>query len=252
MPEDQRKKSAPITLLRAAEEVVAANRILANEGILDGLGHVSLRNPENPETFFQTRSLSPLEVTTEDVLEIDLDGNIVTKTTAKPYAERFIHAAILRARRDMNAVFHGHPSAVVVFSVTDIPIRPVTHVGGFLYQGMPPVYNDYEPGDGMLIRSRKEGERIARHLGQYRVQLLRGHGCNIVAESIQALVASAIYLNVNALIQLQALQLGKEPKYLSADEAKQAMEIACFDSLPLGRMWNYWIARARKNMPDIK
>jgi HCOMODA/2-hydroxy-3-carboxy-muconic semialdehyde decarboxylase len=168
----------------------------------------------------------------------------------KPYGERFIHAAILKARPDMNAVFHGHPVPAILFSVTGIPLRPVTHVGSFLYQGTPPAYDDYEPGDGMLIRSKKEGDRIAKHLGPYRVQLLRGHGCNIVAENIKALVASAIYLNVNATVQLQALQLGKDVKYLSADEAKQAMKRALFDSLPLDRMWSYWTARVRRNMTD--
>ena len=236
---------------QAIMEVVMANRILANEGILDALGHVSLRSPENPATFFQARSLSPLEVTKDDILEIDLDGNVVTNAGVKPYGERFIHASILRARADINAVFHGHPLPVIIFSVTGIPIRPVTHVGGFLYQGVPPIYDDYEAGDGMLIRSRNEGDRIAHNLGQYRVQLLRGHGCNIVAENIRALVASAIYLNFNATIQLQALQLGKEPTYLTAEQAREAMEVALFDPLPLDRMWSYWIAKARMNMPDI-
>jgi len=251
MPE-QKSGNSTKAANRAIDEVVMANRILANEGILDALGHVSLRNPENPNAFFQARSLSPWEATRNDILEINLDGELVAKTSQRPYGERFIHAGILKARPEMNAVFHGHPAAVVPFSVTGVPIRPVTHVGSFLYQGMPPVYDEYEPGDGMLIRTKKEGERVAKRLGQYRVQLLRGHGCNIVAENMKALVASAIYLNVNASIQLQALQLGGEVKYLSADEAKLAMEIALFDALPLDRMWSYWSARVRRSMPDMQ
>ena len=241
----------PKTANEAIEQVVMANRILANEGILDALGHVSLRNPENPKTFFQSRSLSPSEVTKNDILEIDLDGNVVTKTTMKPYGERAIHAAILKARPEMNAVFHGHIPAVIPFSVTGVPIRPVAHVGSFLWQGVP-VYDDYEPGHGMLIDTKKEGERIARHLGNYRVHLLRGHGCDIVAESLPHLVASAIYLRDNATIELQALQLGKEPKYLSDEEAKPAMENALFAEMPLGRMWSYWTTRVKRAMPDIK
>lgn len=241
----------PKTATEAIEQVVMANRILANEGILDALGHVSLRNPENPKTFFQSRSLSPSEVTRNDILEIDLDGNVVTKTTMRPYSERVIHAAILKARPEMNAVFHGHIAAVIPFSVTGVPIRPVTHVGSFLWQGVP-VYDDYEPGRGMLIDTKKEGERIAQHLGNYRVHLLRGHGCDIVAESLPRLVASAIYLRDNATIELQALQLSKEPKYLSNEEAKTAMETALFNELPIGRMWGYWTTRVKRSMPDIK
>lgn len=244
-------KNAIKTAAEAAEQVVYANRILANEGILDALGHVSLRNPENPNTFFQSRSLSPFEVTREDILEIDLDGKVVTQTQMRPYGERIIHAAILKARPEMNAVFHGHPAAVIPFSVTGIPLRPVSHVGSFLYQGVP-VYDEYEPGRGMLISSKEEGARIAKHLGQHRVQLLRGHGCNIVAESIPHVVASAIYLRDNALIQLQSMQIGKEVKYLSDEESKPAMQIALFDTLPLTRMWGYWTARVKKAMPDMK
>jgi 3-hydroxy-2-methylpyridine-4,5-dicarboxylate 4-decarboxylase len=244
-------KSVPKTASDAVERVVMANRILANEGILDALGHVSLRNPENPKTFFQARSLSPFEVTRDDILELDLEGNVVTDTTMRPYSERVIHAAILKARPDMNAVFHGHIASVIPFSVTGIPIRPVTHVGSFLYQGAP-VYDDYEPDCGMLISTKQEGERIAKHLGQRRAHLLRGHGCDIVAESILAIVASAIYLRDNAVIQLQTLQLGKKVKYLSSKEAKQAMDIALFGPVPLERMWGYWIARVKNTMMDMR
>jgi ribulose-5-phosphate 4-epimerase/fuculose-1-phosphate aldolase len=244
-------RNVPETAAEAISQVVLANRILANEGILDALGHVSLRNPENPGTFFQARSLSPFEVTRGDILEIDLKGNVVTETTMRPYGERVIHAAILDARPEMNAVFHGHPASVIPFSVTGIPLRPVTHVGSFIYQGVS-VYDDYEPHGGMLISTIEEGERIAKHLGQHRVHLLRGHGCDIVAETIPHLVASAVYLRDNAAIQLQALQLSQDVTYLSTEEAKRAMEVALFNPLPLERMWGYWIARVRRSMPDIE
>ena len=248
---DAQSKNVPQTSQAAIAQVVLANRILANEGILDALGHVSLRNPENPKTFFQARSLSPLEVTKDDVLELDLEGNVLTDTTMRPYGERVIHAAILKARPEMNAVFHGHIAAVIPFSVTGVPIQPVTHVGSFLYQGVP-VYDDYEPDCGMLISTAQEGARIAEHLGKNRVHLLRGHGCNIVAESMPALVASSIYLRDNAAVQLQSLMLGKKIKYLSAKEAKQAMEKALFASFPLDRMWGDWTARVKKAMPEMK
>lgn len=244
-------ESVPKTAQEAIQQVVMANRILSNEGILDALGHVSVRNPVNADTFFQARSVSPFEVTPEDILEIDLDGEVITQTTMNPYGERIIHGAILRARPEMNAVFHGHFAAVIPFSVTNTQIRPVTHVGSFLYQGVP-IYDDYEPEGGMLIRTKQEGERIARHLSQHRVHLLRGHGCNIVAENLPRLVASAIHLRENATIQWQTLLSGKEMKYLLPGEAKAAMEIALFGASPMDRMWRYWVARVKRNMPDIK
>jgi 3-hydroxy-2-methylpyridine-4,5-dicarboxylate 4-decarboxylase len=247
----EQTKNVPRTSQEAIQQVVIANRILSNEGILDALGHVSVRNPENPSTFFQARSISPFEVTPEDILEIDLNGNLVTKTNMRPYGERIIHGAILKSRPEMNAVLHGHFAAVIPFSITNTAIRPITHLGSFLFQGVP-IYDDYEPNGGMLIRSRDEGERIAKHIGQHRVHLLRGHGCDIVAENLPRLVASAICLRENATIQWQTLLSGKEPKYLSPEEAKAAMEIALFDANPLDRMWGYWVARVKRNMPDMK
>jgi 3-hydroxy-2-methylpyridine-4,5-dicarboxylate 4-decarboxylase len=247
---DERSKLVPETAEEAIEQLVMANRIIANEGILDALGHVSVRNPENGKTFLQALSISPFEVTRETIVEIDFEGNPITAGTFRLYGERMIHAAILEARPDMNAVFHGHYVEVIPFSVTDIPIRPVLHVGSFLYQGVP-VYDEYEPGGGMLIRTKEEGKRIARHLGHCRVQLLRGHGCNIVAENLARLIASAVYLRNNAIVQWQLVLAGKEPKYISPEEAKPAIDTALFGTNALERMWAYWVARVKRNMPDM-
>ena len=247
----EQSKNALKTAEEAIDQVVMANRILGNEGVLDALGHVSVRNPENNNTFFQARSISPFEVTKGDILEIDLDGNVLTRTKKRPYGERIIHGAILKARLEMNAVFHGHFAAVIPFSVTNTPIRPITHVGSFLYQGVP-LYDDYDPGSGMLIKTKHEGERIAKNLGTHRAQLLRGHGCNIVAETLPRLVASAIYLRDNASIQWQTILSNKKAKYLSRDEAKHAMEAALFGQNAIDRMWRYWVARVKRNMSDMK
>ena len=243
--------NVPQTTLAAIQQIVMANRILSNEGILDALGHVSVRNPQNPNTFLQSRSLSPSEVTGEDILEIDLEGTVLTDTALRPYGERIIHGALLKARPEMNAVFHGHISAIIPFSVTNTPIRPITHVGSFLYQGVP-IYDSYDPGSAMLIKTKHEGERVAEHFGQHRAQLLRGHGCNIVAENLPRLVASAIYLRENAAIQWQTVLSGKEAKYISSAEAEQAMKTVLFGINAMERMWSYWVTRVQNSMPDMK
>ena len=41
------------------EDLVTASHILANEGVLDGLGHVSVRHPDNPQRYLMSRSLAP-------------------------------------------------------------------------------------------------------------------------------------------------------------------------------------------------
>ncbi len=242
-------KGAARSKEEAIQQVVLANRILANEELLDAFGHVSLRNPNDSSTFFQSRSVSPQFVTKDDVLEIDLDGNVVTNTDKRPYGERIIHAAVLKARPDVNAVFHGHPLPVIPFTVTNVPLRPIAHFGGMFYEGIP-VYDDYDVSSGMLIATREEGDRIARALGTSRALLLRGHGCVVVGDSIPSMVMAAIHLRDNAQVQLWAMSLG-QPKFLSYEEGRQARKIALESAVALDRAWGYWVARAKKAMPDI-
>lgn len=243
------EKGSIQTAAEAIGQCVLANRILANEKVLDAFGHVAVRNPENRETFFQSRSLSPELVTANDVLEIGLDGKVVTDTNMRPYAERFIYSAIFKARADVNAAFHGHPHSVIPFSTTGIPIRPIAHIAGMFFDGIP-VYDDYDVSSGMLIATPEEGERVARSLGQSRAVLLRGHGCCVVGDSVQSMTMAAIYLRDNAEIQMRALQLG-EPKYLSHEEAKQASRVMQ-GQFALQRAWIYWVRRAELAMPDLR
>jgi ribulose-5-phosphate 4-epimerase/fuculose-1-phosphate aldolase len=211
----------------AIEQCVLANRILANEEILDGFGHVGVRNPDNQGTFFQSRSLSPEQVTKEDILEIDLK---------------------LKARPDVNAVFHGHPHSVIPFSSTGIPIRPIAHFGSMFYDGIP-LYDDYDVNSGMLIATPEEGERVARTLENARAVLLRDHGACVVGDSVPTMVMASIFLRDNAKLQYQAIQLG-DPKYLSDEEARQATKIMESD-IAVQRAWSYWVSRAKKAMPDL-
>ena len=56
------------------EDLVAANRILAEHGVIDAYGHVSLRSPKDPKRFFLARAIAPETVQPEDILEYDLDS----------------------------------------------------------------------------------------------------------------------------------------------------------------------------------
>jgi hypothetical protein len=103
--------------------------------------------------------------------------------------------------------------------------------------------------DPAFDRHTREGERVARHLGTQGPLL--SYGC-IVAENLPRVVASAIYLNINATIQWQTLLLGKEPKYLSLQEAKPGGDIALFQDSAMRRFWGHWSARVRYAMPDMK
>ena len=114
------------------EDLVAANRILAQEGIVDAYGHVSIRHPGNPNRYLLSRSLAPVLVTAQDIMEYDLDSNAVDARGRTSVLERFIHGEVYKARPDVNAVIHTHSPTVVPFSVTQVPLRPVLHAASFL------------------------------------------------------------------------------------------------------------------------
>jgi 3-hydroxy-2-methylpyridine-4,5-dicarboxylate 4-decarboxylase len=240
----------PKTAAEAIDQLVWADRILSVEGIFDFLGHISVRNPENSKTFFISRAIAPETVTKNDILEVDFDGKVVTKTQFKPYSERIIHAGIYKARPDVNSVIHAHPIPVVTLSVSEVSFRIVTHPASIFYEGVP-MYDEYDfksPGNtGMLVTTKEEGDRVAKALGKSLAVIMRGHGCNVVGKSVPDAVRAAIDLRDNVVVLLGAQQFGKV-KTVSYDEAKAA-------AAALGnpeRGWNAWVTRVKRAMPDMR
>ena len=136
-PAKQSPASAGPADPKLIEDLVIANRILAQEGVLDAFGHVTARHNRNPNRFFMSRSLAPALITADDLIEYDLDGNAVNARGRGEYSERFIHAEIYRARPDVNAVAHSHAASVIPFGVSTVPLRPVYHLAGFITEGIP-------------------------------------------------------------------------------------------------------------------
>src|SRR5262245_31176709 len=123
----------------AISDLVAANRILANEGVLDGFGHVSVRHPGAPGAYLMSHSIAPALVTEADIVEHDLDNNAVHERDRdkKLYYERWIHGELYKARPEVNAVVHSHSPTVVPFASTKAPLRPLLHNASFLGFGAP-------------------------------------------------------------------------------------------------------------------
>ena len=219
------------------DELVTANRILANENVLDGYGHVSVRNPVNANRYFLARAGAPALVTANDIVEYDLDSNPASGSGAG-YMERFIHGEIYKARPDVMAVVHCHCLDVIPFAATNVPLKPMYHMGYFIGEGVP-VF-DIRAAAGitdMLVSTPALGQSLARVLGRRSAALMRGHGAVVAADSLHVVVAKAYYLNVNARMQLQAMQLhGDGVVGLSPDEAKRAAQT-------YERSWDAWKAR---------
>jgi HCOMODA/2-hydroxy-3-carboxy-muconic semialdehyde decarboxylase len=199
------------------EDLVVANRILANENILDGLGHVSVRSLQRPDHFFLARDLAPGLVTAADLVEYDLDGNPVNPKAPQGYRERFLHAAIFKARPDVNSIVHSHMPSVLPFTDVTTPMRPMYHMAPFLLEGAPVFEVRSVQGQlGMLIDNNKVGAALAQTLGKRTIALIRGHGAVIVGTTIPDAVQNAIFLDVNARVQSQAVALGGNIAYLTA------------------------------------
>jgi ribulose-5-phosphate 4-epimerase/fuculose-1-phosphate aldolase len=220
------------------EDLVATNRILAMEGILDGWGHVSVRHPKDPNRYLLSRNLAAELVTKADIMEYDLDSAPVDRRGRDMYTERFIHGEIFKARPDVNAVIHTHAPPLIPFTVTKIPLRPMYHRAAFVAQGIP-VFEIRE-GFGMtdmLIRNQAHGQALAKSLGDKPAALMRGHGATVVAPSLPRLVGRSVFLVKNATLQQQALALGGAVNYLDAEEARL---IEAREGYGLGRAWEAW------------
>ncbi len=224
------------------DELVAGNRILADQGVVDGFGHLSVRHDKRPDRFLIARSMAPGLVTPADVMETDLDGVPVDPRGRTPYMERFIHSEIYRARPDVMAVVHSHSPAVIPFGVTKVPLRPVYHMASFLGAGAP-VFEIREvagPDSDMLIRTPALGRALAKALGQAQVVLMRGHGFVATGSNVKTAVMHAVYTEVGARVQAEAMKLGPVT-YLNPTEAAK---ISPQNDALVDKNWDLWRARA--------
>jgi HCOMODA/2-hydroxy-3-carboxy-muconic semialdehyde decarboxylase len=226
------------------DELVIANHILANEGVLDGYGHVSVRSPQNRDHYFLARAGAPALVTAADIVEYDFDSNVIGGSSAAGYMERFIHGEIYRARPDVRAIVHSHSPSVIPFGATGAPLRPLYHMSAFLSGGVP-VWDIGRAAGGatdMLVRTPALGHALAQALGARPVVLMRGHGAVVVGTSLPQVVFRSVYTEVNARLQVQAIALGGgNVTYLSPEEAAKAEgSIAS----TLGRPWELWKRKA--------
>ena len=214
-PQRGRGAAAPAAR-QILDDLVVGNRILATEGILDGMGHISVRSDRRPDRFFLSRDLAPALVTAADLVEYDLDGNPVNAKAPQGYRERYIHAAIFKARPDVKSVVHSHMPSVLPFTDSTVPLRPMYHMATFLVPGVPMFEIRTVQGQvGMLIDNEKVATALAQALGNKTVALIRGHGAVIVGSSVPDAVSSAIFLDVNARVQAQAIAFGGNISYLT-------------------------------------
>jgi HCOMODA/2-hydroxy-3-carboxy-muconic semialdehyde decarboxylase len=221
------------------EDLVAADRILASHEIFDAYGHVSVRSERNSQHYFMARSLAPALVTAGDILEYDLDSNVIGGSSAALFLERFIHGEVYKARPDVKAVVHCHTPSLIPFGATDVPLRAMFGLAGFIAEGVPVFEIRKTAGmTDLLIRDAARGHALAQALGNKPAALMRGHGAVVVGASLPIVVGRCVYLDMNARVQAQAMALSKNVTYLTPEEGK----VSVADDYR--RAWELWRRRA--------
>jgi ribulose-5-phosphate 4-epimerase/fuculose-1-phosphate aldolase len=227
------------------EDLVAASRILVDQGVLDAFGHVSVRHPKDPSRFLMSRSLAPALVQAEDIVEHDLDGNGID-AQGRPerrglFLERFIHAEVYKARPDVMAVVHSHSPSVIPFGVVQAPMQAMYHNAAFLAQGVPVFDIRKHFGmTSMLVSSGPIAKALAADLGDKPVVLMRGHGSVAVGPSLPIAVFRAVYTEINAKLQTQAASIGGPIIFLEPEEGAKADKT---NEQVVGRPWELWKRR---------
>jgi HCOMODA/2-hydroxy-3-carboxy-muconic semialdehyde decarboxylase len=224
-------------------DLVAANRILAHENVVDGFGHISARHPERSDRFFLARSRSPELVTADDITEFDLDCNPIDQRGRVMYGERPIHGAIHAARPDVGSVVHNHAHEVIPYSATNTPLRQIIHTAGGMGSHVPvwDIRDSFGDTD-LLVRTLEQGRSLAKTLSHHSAVLMRGHGCAVVGRTVRDAVRIAVYLMVNARLQTFAMPLG-DVRFLSEGEIAATAEMSA-SQLAADRLWEYWLRRS--------
>ena len=226
------------------EDLVAANRILAEHGVIDAYGHVSLRSPANPGRYYLARSIAPETVLLEDLIEYDLDSNPLDDRGRESVRERFIHGEIFKTRPEVMSVVHNHSPSVVPFSVTNVPLKPIFHMAAFIGEGIPNFeIRKVQKGTDLLVKTPKLGKALASVLGKKPAALMRGHGSVVVGENLPRAVGRSIYLELSAQLQMQARLLSKKINYIDAAEVRASNPVQDYK-----RAWPLWREKALKDL----
>jgi HCOMODA/2-hydroxy-3-carboxy-muconic semialdehyde decarboxylase len=223
------------------EDLAASSRILADQGVFDAAGHVSLRHPGHPDRFLMSRSLAPQMITADDIMEFDLDCNAIDPRGRNGFIERYLHGEIFRARPDVMAVAHSHSPSVIAFGLSGTPMQAMYHNAAFLAAGVPvfDIRKKFGVTD-IVINTAAKGAALAQVLADQPVALLRAHGMVAVGPTLPVAVFRAIFTVTSANIQHQALALGGPLAVLDVEEGRIADVV---NVQTVGRAWDLWKQR---------
>ncbi len=231
-------------------DVVVAAHILANEGVLDSFGHVSVRSTRNPNRMFIPRAMPPALVSRKDLVEVDIANNCTAVDPAAPRlnGERFIHCRIYAAKAEVHSVIHAHDLATIPFGIANVALRPVVAQAGFLPAETPlfEIRKSFKPDEaerGVQVTNAKLGDDLAASLGNHPVVLMARHGETVVGRSVREATVRAMYTNINAKAQLAGLQLAPSITPMDGPE----LAINAKENFDADRPWQNYLSRLPAN-----
>jgi HCOMODA/2-hydroxy-3-carboxy-muconic semialdehyde decarboxylase len=228
------------------EDLAAASRILAAQGVVDGFGHVSLRHPAVPDRYLMSRSIAPARVTPADIIEYDLDSNPCNANGRASFLERFIHGEIYKARPDIMSVVHNHSPSVIPFGLVGVPMQAMFHNGAFIAAGVP-VFDISEKfgATDMLVSDGPKGVALAEVMGDKDLVLMRAHGAVACGPTLQTAVFRAVYTEVNARIQHWTMALGGPGSHIASLDEEEGLLADVINRTAGMRAWDLWRSQVK-------
>lgn len=214
------------------QQLVDCIRMLERAGYIDHNGHCSIRRDEGG-LYINSGASERSSLTTNDIVAIDLDGNLI-EGTARPPLEFHIHSEIYRARPDVNAVAHTHPRYSTYLTMTGHRPKAVYAQGSLVSDA--PIMDT-----PMSVNTKEMGERLAAELGRGPAVLLKAHGVVAVGADMRECFALAAYVEENAERQYMAMQIG-EP-YVFSEAEQQASREKLWKPNLFQKTWDYYYAK---------
>ncbi|MBI2359908.1 MAG: class II aldolase/adducin family protein [Deltaproteobacteria bacterium] len=203
------------TIESVKEKMVLVCKVLQQQRLVDGYGHVTVRLPDN--RILSTPLMPPGKVALRDLIILDMEGHKL-EGLGEPNGETPMHTSIYKARPDVQCILHYHPDELVAVGVAGVDIKVVANCGAHFYRGVP-VFDS-----PILIRTNALGDKVAETLGDRNAVLLRGHGGTAVADNLDELLRLGINLVRTARIQIMASSLGPVKTH-SREEAEAILAI---------------------------
>jgi HCOMODA/2-hydroxy-3-carboxy-muconic semialdehyde decarboxylase len=236
-------------------EVVLAAHILADQGVFDSFGHISVRSASDPNVFFIPRAMTPALVQVEDIVAVSVEtGEPIDPNSPRCNGERYIHSELYKLRPEINSVIHCHTADVIPFTIAGVPMRPVIAQADFLPLEVPvfeirDVWGDVEER-GVQIKNNEHAAAAAKAMGSSPVLLLRGHGMNVAADSVHRVVVHALYTMINAKIQSEAIQLSGGGEIIALDQKE--LDYYPKENFDVERPWSNFLSILRNHEATIK